>query len=258
MANEVTVFNFETNEVRTVVINDEVLFVGKDVASALGYSNTNKAVQVHVDEDDKTQSQNGNEFGQRGVSLINESGVYSLIFSSKLEGAKRFKKWITSEVLPSIRKTGSYSVGQNKASYLIDDPIERAKQWIKEQEEKRNLETKTLALGQEINELKPKADYTDVVLNANGLVTVTQIAKDYGMTAQEFNKTLKKLGIQYKQSSMWFLYKDYQDKGWTQSKTFVDDGGNTRMNTKWTQKGRLGIYNILKQHEIIPVIEQDD
>ena len=108
--NEVTIFNFETNEVRTVIIEDEAWFVGKDVAEALGYSKARNAISTHVDSDDKKDAPiQGPLGGTQKTTLINESGVYSLIFGSKLENAKRFKKWVTSEVLPAIRKTGSYT-----------------------------------------------------------------------------------------------------------------------------------------------------
>lgn len=111
--NEVKVFNFEASEVRTIVIENEVWFVGKDVAEALGYSNTNKAVLTHVDVEDKTQSQNGNEFGQRGATLINQSGVISLALSSTLPTARKFKRWVTSEVIPNVLKHGNYQLQQS-------------------------------------------------------------------------------------------------------------------------------------------------
>ena len=108
--NKVEVFNFETNDVRTVVINSEAWFVGKDVADALGYTKSRNALTKHVDEDDALKRGVTDNLGRlQETTLINESGVYSLIFGSKLENAKRFKKWVTSEVLPAIRKTGSYS-----------------------------------------------------------------------------------------------------------------------------------------------------
>jgi hypothetical protein len=112
--NELQIFqNKEFGEVRSLVINNEPWFVGKDVAEALGYKDVNHAILDHVDEEDKvnskTQGQNAPELGQRGSWLINESGLYSLILSSKLPNAKKFKRWVTSEVLPTLRKTGSYA-----------------------------------------------------------------------------------------------------------------------------------------------------
>lgn len=140
MTQEVTAFNFETYEVRTVVIDNEAWFVGKDVADALGYSNTRDALSKHVDGEDKLMSQIATSGQNRDMTLINESGMYSLVFGSKKDEAKKFKKWVTSEVLPSIRKTGSYSITQVRDSYAIQDPVERAKRWIEEQEEKQALE----------------------------------------------------------------------------------------------------------------------
>lgn len=114
---------------------------------------------------------------------------------------------------------------------------------------------------QVIGELKPKADYTDKILQNKGLVTITQIAKDYGMSGQEMNKILHELGIQFKQSGQWLLYKEYHGMGYTHSETvdIVRTGGrpDVKMNTKWTQKGRLFLYNKLKEARIIPVIEKE-
>lgn len=120
MTNELSVFNFETNEVRTVMIDKEAWFVGKDVANALGYKKSRNALTTHVDTDDKKDAPiQGDLGGTQNMTLINESGVYSLIFGSKLDSAKRFKKWVTSEVLPSIRKTGGYQAKQLSAMEML-------------------------------------------------------------------------------------------------------------------------------------------
>lgn len=123
MQNEVQVFNFEANEVRTVVVNSEAWFVGKDVAQALGYQDTPKAIKQHVDSDDRLtltgQNAHLENLPNRGVVGVNESGVYSLIFGSKLDSAKRFKKWVTSEVLPSIRQTGGYQLKQLSPTEML-------------------------------------------------------------------------------------------------------------------------------------------
>lgn len=156
--NEVKIFNNEEfGEVRTVIIDGEPWFVGRDVAIALGYGNGNKdsksiahAVANHVDEDDRRRvlskdfQGDGNGYldiaSNYGIVIINESGLYSLIFGSQLPTAKKFKHWVTSEVLPSIRKTGSYSITEKQDSYMIEDPKKRAERWIEEYEEKRALE----------------------------------------------------------------------------------------------------------------------
>lgn len=116
--NELQIFNFEDNEVRTQVINDEPWFVGKDVAEILGYSNSSKAVMMHVDDEDKLTSQFGNTGQMREMTIINESGLYSLVFKSQLPSAKRFKRWVTSEVLPAIRKTGFYQIPKDPMDAL--------------------------------------------------------------------------------------------------------------------------------------------
>lgn len=256
--NEVEVFNFEANEVRTVIIENEAWFVGKDVAVSLGYKKPENALGTHVDEDDKTTTLiqgNGSNYKSK-TTLINESGVYSLIFGSKLESAKRFKKWVTSEVLPAIRKHGTYMTDQTIEEVLTNpDTIIRLATDLK------NERKEKLMLAQQVTELKPKADYTDLILSNKTLVTITFIAKDYGMSGLAMNKLLHDLGVQYSQSGVWLLYAKHQTKGWTQSETteVVRKDGSKKlvMNTKWTQKGRLGLYELLKDNGYLPLIEQD-
>ncbi|CAI3700477.1 phage antirepressor KilAC domain-containing protein [Clostridium neonatale] len=146
-------------------------------------------------------------------------------------------------------------------SYMIEDPIKRAEAWIKEQQEKETLKLQNAQLIQQNGELKTKADYTDLILKNKGLVTITQIAKDYGMSPQEMNKKLHELKIQYKQSGQWLLYAQYHDKGYTHSETIPitrsDGRPDISMTTKWTQKGRLFLYDLLKEHEILPMIERE-
>ncbi|CDX66679.1 Prophage antirepressor [Leuconostoc citreum] len=262
--NKVEVFNFETNDVRTVVINSEAWFVGKDVADALGYTKSRNALTKHVDEDDALKRGVTDNLGRlQETTLINESGVYSLIFGSKLENAKRFKKWVTSEVLPAIRKHGAYMTDKTIEDVLTnpDTIIRLATDLKNEQQAKLALQQENSVLLQQNNEMKPKADYTDLVLSNKALVNITFIAKDYGLSGLAMNKLLHQLGVQYNQSGVWLLYAKHQKKGWTQSETKeVDRKDGTKklvMNTKWTQKGRLGLYNLLKVNGYLPVIEQD-
>lgn len=128
--NELQVFNFESHDVRTLVKDDEVWFVGKDVATILGYESPRSAVSRKVDSEDKGVAEMETPSGRQSMTVINESGLYALVFGSTLPNAKQFKRWVTSEVLPSIRKNGKYEVIQD--SYMIADPIERAKRWIEE------------------------------------------------------------------------------------------------------------------------------
>lgn len=253
--NEVTKFNFESMDVRTVLINNAPWFVGKDVASALGYSNPQKAIRDHVEQEDLTVNDSFTVNGTN-AKLINESGVYSLIFSSKLDSAIRFKKWVTSEVLPSIRKHGAYMTDSKIEEALTDpDTIIRLATTLKQERQEK------LLLKQRVNELQPKADYTDSILQNKALVTITFIAKDYGMSGAAMNKLLHELGVQYRQGDTWLLYAKHQQKGWTQSETKevrrADGSKKLVASTKWTQKGRLGLYELLKDNGVLPLIEQD-
>lgn len=258
--NEIQLFNFESHEVRTLSINDEIWFIGKEVAEALGYSNTRDAILRHVDNDDKADVVIHDGSQKRSVTALNESGLYSLTLSSKLESAKRFKRWVTSEVLPTIRKTGSYSV--TAPSYQIEDPIKRAEKWIQEQQEKQVLLLDNKVKDQQIAELQPKASYYDIVLQCKDLVSITKIAKEYGMSGQKMNDLLHEWGIQYKQSDIWLLYQKYAPYGYTQTKTnnySKEDGTQgARPHMYWTQKGRFFLYETLKSKGIIPLIEREE
>ena len=253
MQNDLMVFqNQEFGEIRSILINDEPWFVGKDVASVLGYSNPSKALTDHVDPEDKLNNDSLSSLGQRGGWLINESGLYSLILSSKLPNAKKFKKWVTSEVLPSIRKHGAYLTPDKVEEVLLNpDTIIKIAQNLKEEQEKRRQ------LEIENNELKPKANYCEQVLQSEKAVVTTQIAKDYGMSPQALNSILHELGVQYKVDGQWVLYSKYQDKGYTKSCTVIDRFGEPRMQTKWTQKGRLFIYQMLKTSGVLPNMEKE-
>lgn len=250
--NKLQIFNFEELSVRTMNIDGEPYFVGKDVAEILGYKKTANAINKHVDDEDKGVTKLGTPGGVQYVTIINESGLYSLIFSSKLESAKRFKRWVTSEVLPAIRKHGLYAT-DNVIEQTIQNPdyiIHVLTEFKKEREGR-------LVAEQQVNELKPKATYYDLVLQNKSLLSVSKIAKDYGMSARSLNKLLHSLGVQYKQGDIWLLYAKYQDKGYTHTSTYALDEEHSKVTTKWTQKGRLFIYELLKEHDILPVIEQE-
>ncbi len=152
------------------------------------------------------------------------------------------------------------NLNKPKDSYMIEDSIERAKVWIKEQEEKKQLQLENKQKDQLIGELKPKADYMDSILRNKGLVTITQVSKDYGLSGTKMNDLLHELKVQYKQSGQWLLYSQHHGKGYTHSETVnithSDGRPDVKMNTKWTQKGRLFLYDLLKENEILPVIEQ--
>ncbi|MGM0973367.1 MAG: phage antirepressor KilAC domain-containing protein [Bacillota bacterium] len=137
-----------------------------------------------------------------------------------------------------------------------DMVIKRAHEFLQKRVEE--LTTNNLVLTQQVHELKPKASYYDMVLQNKSLLSVSKIAKDYGMSAMALNKKLHELGIQFKQGNIWLLYSKYQDKGYTQTTTHVIDADKSRVSTKWTQKGRLFIYDLLKHQGILPVIERQE
>lgn len=263
--NELKIFNSpEFGQVRTLAIDGEPWFVGKDIAVALGYSNPRKAMIDHVDPEDKGVTKCDTLGGSQEMTVINESGLYSLIMSSKLPTAKKFKHWVTSEVLPAIRKHGGYLTPEKVEEVLLNpDTLIKLAQRLKEETEARKYaELEAASAKQVIGELKPKADYTDRILSSKGTVPTTAIAKDYGMSAKALNQKLHELRVIYRMGSQWFLYAKYQAKGYTHSKTFdfyhSDGRPDTKMQTEWTQKGRLFLYEFLKAKNVLPMIERGE
>ncbi|EJR1552629.1 TPA: phage antirepressor KilAC domain-containing protein [Enterococcus faecalis] len=182
------------------------------------------------------------------TDFISEPMVYKLAFKANNALAEKFQDWLATEVLPQIRKYGMYAKDE-----LLDNPDLLLDVVTKYKEER----TLRLMAEQRVNELQPKATYYDLVIQNKTLLSVTKIAKDYGISARKLNSLLHEFGIQFKQGDMWFLYQNYADKGYTQSFTHVIDDENSRMSTKWTQKGRLFIYEIMKQNGWLPLIEQN-
>ena len=246
--------NDEFGSIRTMTVDGEPWFVGKDITDVLGYQNASKALADHVDDDDKLNNESLSSLGQRGGWLVNESGLYSLILGSKLPTAKKFKHWMTAEVLPAIRKHGVYAMDD-----LLNDPdalITALAAYKEEKEKVAQLQEENLQKTQMISELSPKATYYDLILQSASLVPITSIAKDYGMSAKHLNRLLAENGIQFKQGKTWFLYQKYAEQGYTSSKTHAIDAEHSVMHTYWTQKGRLFLYDFLKGLGILPLIEQ--
>ena len=190
------------------------------------------------------------------INFISEGDVYRLIIRSKLPDAERFESWVFDEVLPSIRKHGMYA-----ADELLNNPdlfISALQQLKIEKERTKNLQLQIAQNQQIINEMKPKASYYDMILQNKSTVPISQIAKDYGMSGRAFNAMLHDLGIQFKQGNTWLLYSKYQNNGYTQSRTHAIDAERSVMHIYWTQKGRLFLYDLLKnQKNLLPVIERD-
>ena len=229
--NALRTFNHEMfGQVRTMTNErGETFFVGKDVAEALGYKNTRKALLDHVENEDREDGVTIRDAIGRpqNIVVINESGLYSLVLSSKLEQAKVFKRWVTSEVLPLIRQTGTYSLHRKQIE----------------------------ALHHQIEALESKAEYYDEVLDSVSCLTTTQIAKELSMTVSDLTRLLEHRKVMYKQSGQWMLYADYARKGYAKSRTTTrrDIEGDVHTYTRlvWTEEGRRFIHRLCHDEEVM-------
>lgn len=232
--NDLQVFNnTEFGSVRTITIDGKIMFVGKDVCDILEYQNGSRDINRHVDEDDRQKIMLFDGTKENETIVINESGLYSLIFSSRMPNAKKFKRWVTSEVIPSIRKNGYYDIGENKKdSYMIEDPAERARRWAEEYEEKKLLECK-------VTELKPKADYFDGLVDSKLLTTFRDAAKEFQMSPKSFNKWLTDHGYIYRdRHGIIKPYEQYRKSGLFQLKDFKTPHGYSNVQTYLTIRGK--------------------
>jgi prophage antirepressor-like protein len=255
MQDKIQVFeNQEFGQIRIMEIDGQPWWVLKDVCNALGIGNvTDTAKRLDCDEkaefDSIEVSSNGTKQRRKRV-VISESGLYAVILRSDKPNAKAFRKWVTSEVLPSIRKHGAF----------IQDDILR--------EAQRNQEFADdlfIRLASEKNKVKaleaqkrldaPKVRYCDVILQSPDAVQVSIIAKDYGMTAAAFNKLLHRLGVQFRMGKTWLLYQKYARSGYTLTNTYIVHGRIASIHTVWTQKGRLFLYELLKSYGMPPQAE---
>ena len=226
--------NDEFGEIRTIVIDGEPWFVGKDVAVALGYADTADAIRTHVDMEDKKHVKVGEiptlKTSNFGAYLINESGIYALVFGSKLESATRFQRWVTKEVLPSIRKHGIYATDK-----VIDDILNNPDFGIE-------LLTK---LKEERAARLAAEKKNAILMHVNKTYTMTEIAKELGLkSAIELNKLLAEKKIQYKVNETWVMYSQYSDLGYEEIKQEVLDNGKVIYHRRITQMGREFILNL--------------
>lgn len=255
-------------EIRTVEIEGKPYFFGVDVATALEYARPSKAVSDHC-KGILTQDTIKNNGGYV-EKLIPEGDIYRLISKASeqstnpniKEKAEKFESWVFDEVLPSIRKHGMYMT-DDVMNQILSNPdfgITLLTRYKEEREKNEVLSDQVLEQQRLISALKPKANYVDRILSSKSLVATTQIAKDYGYSAVAFNKLLHELGVQFRVNDQWVLYAKYQNCGYTHSRTINIERSDGRpdvvMQTEWTQKGRLFLYELLKQHDIIPVIEK--
>lgn len=279
MNNEIRIFeNEQFGKVRTLLIDGQPWFVGKDVAEALGYTNSRKALIDHVDEEDKGVTKRDTLGGNQKLTIINESGLYCLIIKSKLEGARQFKRWVTSEVLPSIRKYGAYLTeealarvtGDTSEAEKLFTELKKEKLRVKQLQKECDSLERLMAVTREANELlsttnellekrvevlEPKASYYDSVLDSEELIPISLIAEDYGLTAQKLNGLLHGFGIQHPVGKSWAINREYLNMGYTQTKV-LKYGAETITVTYWTQKGKKFIYEFLKELGIVPLNER--
>ena len=241
--NKIKIFqNQEFGAIRTISNEQgDVMFCGRDVAAALGYKKPEWAIATHVEADDSAKRGVIDSLGREQQAIfINESGLYALILSSKLESAKRFKHWVTSEVLPSIRKQGGYMVARPEET---DEEVLARGILV--------MQTTLQRRADEIARLQPKADYADEVLDSVSCLTTTQIAKELNMTGCELNNLLRTLRVQYRQSGQYLLYADYARLGYAQSRTLRIRFRNGRVKTHhylvWTERGRYFIHRLVEK-----------
>ena len=232
---KVTVFNNEEfGDVRTIMIDNEPWFVGRDVASALGYAKPLNALSTHVEKDDSLKRGITDSLGRNQETiLINESGVYSLIFGSKLESAIKFKNWVTKEVLPCIRKNGIYAT-DNVIDNILNNP---------------DFGIELLTKLKEERAARIEAEKTNAILmHVNKTYTMTEIAKEIGLkSANELNKILAEKKIQYKSNGTWVMYSDYSDLGYESIKQEALDNGHVIYHRRITKLGRkfiLGLFDL--------------
>lgn len=243
--------NDEFGKLEVLIENGKEYFPAKEVATILGYKDPLKAISTHCKEKGWVIRPVLSNGGKQEKKFIDEGNLYRLIVKSKLPQAEKFEKWVFEEVLPTIRKTGMYITDEVWNS-IIGNPmkfgemiIEYAK--VKEENEK---------LNDTLEEQRPVIEFTDNVLSSENVVTTTVIAKQYGMSARKFNKLLNELGIQYKIGKVWVLYSKYENKGYTKVITQLDNNNEPRELTKWTQKGRKFLYEVLRDEDIVPINEE--
>lgn len=250
---DLQIFNNDRfGQVRIVPVDGELMFVAKDVCDCLEITKHRDAIS-RLDSDERGSVKLDTPGGKQDIAAINEYGLYNLVLSSRKPEAKEFKRWITHDVIPAIRKTGSYSM-------VIPQTLPEALRAYADEVESHNA-TKAIVAQQEqqIAEFKPVKDYVDKILSSKSCLAITQIAADYGLSAQELNKILHEAGLQRKVGDQWILYKQHMSKGFTKSETFTfcrSDGRlDSKITTKWTQKGRLEIHSILTKLNIHAVCE---
>ena len=265
--NELQIFqNPQFGEIRTITEDGVTLFCGSDVAKALGYKRPNDAIAAHcrgtvkrrIGVQTGTKADGTPAVQQVEMNFIPEGDIYRLAARSELPGADAFERWIFDEVLPSIRKHGTYAIDT-----LLDNPDLAIKAFTalkKEREKSKALEKENERQRQEIADFQPMRQYLDTILSSTGVLATTQIAADYGLSAKQLNRILHEEGIQRNVNGQWILYRRHMGKGYTKSATLCIQHTHrepeTKLHTYWTQKGRVMIHTILTQRGILALMDR--
>ena len=274
--NEITIFNNpQFGDIRTAGTPEAPLFCLTDVCKALGLSA--KGVNQRLAKEVISNYPLETAGGTQQALFVNEDGLYDVILDSRKPEAKVFRKWVTSEVLPTIRKTGGYIATNStmtdeeimaRALMVAQNTITRRNEKIRVLEAENNLQSEINRCLSEENDGQKKLiaqmqkgnDYLNTILASPGTLATTQVAADYGMSAIAFNKKLNEMRIQHKVNGQWILYSDFMGKGYVHSRTISftrrDGRPDTKLCTEWTQRGRLFLYDALKEVGILPQIER--
>ena len=248
--NKIQVFeNAEFGRVEILMIDEKPYFPATECAKILGYVKPENAVARHC----KGSLKRGvlTNGGAQDKIFIPEGDLYRLIIRSKLPAAVRFEAWVCDEVLPAVRKYGAYIT--EEVLTQARENLAYAKRLLGQLSEEQE---KNFSMHEYVEKIGPKARFYDIVLQSDEPVQVSIIAKDYGMTAADFNKLLHDLGIQYKVGQTWLLYSRYAKNGLTITKTYLIGGEIASIHTCWTQRGRVFIYNRLKRYGVLPLAEK--
>ncbi len=237
---------------------DNPLFLAKEVAEWIEHSQPSVMLKK-IDDDEKVMNNVHTHGGSQESWFLTEDGLYEVLMQSRKPIAKKFKKEVK-QILKDIRKHGMYAKDE-----LLNNPdllIEVVTQLKEERNLRIEAEQKSVMLQQTVDEYEPKINYLDIILGSDDTVTVSQIAQDYGITPNKFNKILNELKVQYKVNKQWILTKKYKGQGFVKSKTFEfpkkEGGTKVVMDTRWTQKGRVMLYELLKEEGYYPQIDLDD
>lgn len=264
METTITIFTNPTfGEIRTAGTADEPMFCLADVCRVLELSNITET-KKRLNSKGLSSTEVLTRGGKQSMIFINEQNLYKVIMRSDKPQAEPFQDWVCGEVLPTIRKTGGYIAANARMTdeEIMATALRIGEATIRKRDERiRQLEAEAKQKDVLINDMRKGNDYLNTILQSNGTVTTTQIAQDYGMSAMALNRKLAEMRVQHKVNGQWILYATHQAKGYVHSKTLNlthrDGRPYTCMVTEWTQRGRLFLYDALKEVGVLPVIERE-